>query len=404
MIYNRLGMIVLATGLGLAMAQENVLSAAEKAAGFELMYDGVTVNPALLMNMVGGALNWQKDGDGLRCQSQGEAQSLCTKKKYANFEFHIDFKPGNATQNSGIFTRVPTATPDNIMHVPEYGIQGEPHTCGYQCHTGDVYAMQAASKTPQKMGEYNNAVIWMNGNYGEYWLDDIKVNEFIINSPLWDQQQIASTKINPYAPDYGDSPDGFVCVQDHGTTLTKDFWARNIKVREFAKDGKMPLPVATTKTLTTQPKSVELTLSVGVVGAVIRYTTDGTVPDSMSTIYTAPITFTSDKTVTVRAFRARFTPSDAVTAQIQGATAIISLRPTHLAQLFNRSEAGDLHFQLPDYLKGDVRLTDMRGSLVAEKKDASGSFQMGASSMHPGVYFLSFASTGLQLTEKILVE
>lgn len=60
--------------------------------------------------------------------------------------------------------------------------------------------------------------------------------------------------------------------------------------------------------------SIAVALATDTPGAAIRYTTDGSVPTSGSTLYTGPFEVTQNATVRTRAFRAGMTDSDVVTS------------------------------------------------------------------------------------------
>ncbi|HYF48607.1 MAG TPA: chitobiase/beta-hexosaminidase C-terminal domain-containing protein [Planctomycetota bacterium] len=60
--------------------------------------------------------------------------------------------------------------------------------------------------------------------------------------------------------------------------------------------------------------SAPVTLTCATVGAIIRYTTNGTVPTATSAQYTGPLTFTTSTTLKARAFKAGLTDSDTATA------------------------------------------------------------------------------------------
>ena len=59
-----------------------------------------------------------------------------------------------------------------------------------------------------------------------------------------------------------------------------------------------------------------ITLSHGVSGAVIRYTTDGSVPNTNSQAYSSPISFTGETKVTAKGFASRYIASGAITAWV----------------------------------------------------------------------------------------
>jgi hypothetical protein len=309
--------IILMTTLGLAQEEQylNELSPAEEAAGFELLWDGEKVDDNLLANWNGGSMNWVLDDNALLCLSQGESNSLCTRKEYSSFEFRFDMKLGNANQNSGVFYLLPDFGA-NILSCGEMGIQGEPHDCNYECHTGDNYHMQYASEYPQVMEEYNTVRMLHNGNFIEWWINGIKVNEFEMFSDTWFSQLQADGKYpqDRFCRENGQpTSEGILCVQDHGPGLTDQFWMRNLKIRTFEPGGQVPIPVIEITQISED--SADASMDVGMIGAEIRYTLDGSTPDNNSELYIGPFGLNRTTTINVSAFKNRFSQSEMVTEQ-----------------------------------------------------------------------------------------
>jgi hypothetical protein len=281
----------------------NQLTPAEEAAGFELLFDGQTRDNSKLVNVDGGDINWVIDDDALLCQSMGEPYSLCTYKEYASFELRLSMKLGTAGQNSGIFFRWNGRGMNGYMENTEFGIQGEPHDCDYPCHTGDNYSLQYATHYPQVLNEYNSVHIWANGNSMEFWVQGEKVNEFEILSDEWRDQHTSSA----FSLTQHDT--GYICIQDHGPGMTDQFWIRDYRIRAFEQDGRAPAPVVF---IEPSGDSARVEMDVGMIGAVIRYTTDGTDPDENSVEYTEPFFLKSSATVKAATFRDPLGPSEIV--------------------------------------------------------------------------------------------
>ena len=70
--------------------------------------------------------------------------------------------------------------------------------------------------------------------------------------------------------------------------------------------------------------SVELTMSSGQSGAVVRYTTNGTTPTGSSTLYTAPVTLTATTTIKAKAFH----PDYVTSAETARAYEVVVATPT----------------------------------------------------------------------------
>ena len=62
----------------------------------------------------------------------------------------------------------------------------------------------------------------------------------------------------------------------------------------------------------TFPDQINLVLTADAPEEIIRYTTDGTVPDENSTVYTEPLTITQSAQIRARVFRDGFAPGSTV--------------------------------------------------------------------------------------------
>jgi hypothetical protein len=350
-----LGFAGIVMGMGMTGVQGalNQLSPAENAAGFELLFDGKTIDKSKL----GLSSGWIVNDSAMRGGNGGD---LCTAKKYKDFELRVDVRVGKADQNSGIFTRAPRMVSGSYNDgAPEYGIQGEPHTCDYPCHTGDDYDMQYATSYPQKTGtEYNPMILSFNGPFVEFWVRGIKVNEYEIGSAQWKTNKANGKWANQ--ANYGTALEGFICIQDHGGSLTTSTWFRNYKVREFSGNKTVPTPAIQFSDSTGATSMV--TLEVGMVGAELRYTTNGSAPTSTSTLYSTPFSVSKGAEVKVQAFRAKFTAS-AVASQRLGGTTGVVFREGRGKIVFD-----GLAFSVLEAGAHTIWVRDLQGKVLLEKR------------------------------------
>jgi len=210
----------------------NQLSPDEKAAGWNLLFDGQTLNGWR------GYQNkpitaWDVEDGTLHCnghKKDAPATDLITDKEYTDFELSIQWKISPAS-NSGIMFHVIEKYPHTFYSGPEYQIiddKGWPGTLEPWQHTGCNYAMQVPDTIPvNPVGEWNTTKIVVHGAHVEHWLNGMKILEYELWSPEWKKQKAAGKWKD--AAGYGMSKTGHIALQYHGG----DVWFRNIKLKEL---------------------------------------------------------------------------------------------------------------------------------------------------------------------------
>jgi hypothetical protein len=230
----------------LAAQQPNTLTAAEKAAGWRLLFDGKTLNgwKGLGYDTVPTA-HWMVDNDAIRKIPSGKVPlqpdgqplhggDLMTVGAYLDFELTFEWKvaPG---ANSGVKYNVDEQY--SLQHQPGHAALGweyqiEDDSLGDDIASGThraaaLYDMIAANdkKHLKPVGEWNTGKIVVNGNHGEQWLNGEKVVEFNLHTPAFDSL-VAKSKYHVY-PGFADKRTGHIILQDHND----EAWYRNIKIR-----------------------------------------------------------------------------------------------------------------------------------------------------------------------------
>ncbi len=210
----------------------NVLSQKEKDEGWQLLFNGKTLDNWKFFN--DGEVKGWKVTDGI-LQNSGEGSDhggdIITKKKFKNFILTLEWKI-NKQSNSGIFYHVEEGVVDAIYKSgPEYQLidgKGWPDPLHKDQYSGADYAMYAPQNAEVKpVGEWNFTKIVVNGSHVEHWLNNKKVVEYELWSDDWKQQKSKGKwKNEPY---YGMAKEGHIGLQDHGG-LTQ---FRNIKIKEL---------------------------------------------------------------------------------------------------------------------------------------------------------------------------
>ena len=153
-----------------AHSQEtNVLTAEEKAQGFELLFDGKALSPDIWQDEKSIA-GYPIENGVIVCRKGG---NLFTKKEYGDFIFRCEFKlpPGG---NNGVGIRAESVNKDAAYHGMEIQVldnsaekyQSLRH---YQYH-GSIYGVVAAKRNAEKndylkpVGEWNNQEIIAKGS------------------------------------------------------------------------------------------------------------------------------------------------------------------------------------------------------------------------------------------------
>ncbi len=220
-------------------AAENALTEAEKAEGWQLLFDGQSLDQWKGYNKQNVGSSWQIDNGVLQLKVEGgsmDGNDIITKEKFENFIFQVDFKLSKGT-NSGIFYSVKEVENEPIwFNAPEYQlIDDESYVASSGLEltkrhlTGDNYDLQSSDENKQlnPIGEWNTAKIVVNNGHVEHYLNGKKIVEYNINSEEW-ANLVAGSKFSTYAS-YGKTSPGHIGLQDHGQEIA----FRNIKIKKL---------------------------------------------------------------------------------------------------------------------------------------------------------------------------
>ena len=222
----------------------NTISAAEKAAGWRLLWDGKTSDgwrsvkgedfPKAGWKMADGILSINETG-GAESAAAGD---IITRDKFSEFELSVDFKitPG---ANSGIKLFVDPAINKGGGSAigPEFQILDDARHPDAKLGRdgnrtiGSLYDMitAPATKKVNPPGEWNNARILSQGMHVTFYLNGQKTVEFERGSKEW-RDLVAISKYKVW-PAFGELKEGHILLQDHGNQV----FYRNIKLRDLAK-------------------------------------------------------------------------------------------------------------------------------------------------------------------------
>lgn len=218
----------------------NTLSKKEIKGGWKLLWDGKSFEGWRGIYMESfPSHGWIIENGELICLGNEMPDSLkggdiITKNKYKSFELVCEFKIKDRA-NSGIKYFVNESlklSPGHGLGL-EYAIldnENWPYDKpDYNRTCGSLYDLIRADKNAniKRNGEWNNALIIVNGYHIEHWLNGIKAIEIEKNSDKYYQLLAKSKYAN--IKGWGDFLDGHILLQDEGPRTS----FRNIKIKEL---------------------------------------------------------------------------------------------------------------------------------------------------------------------------
>lgn len=217
----------------------NTISEIEASEGWELLWDGKTTDgwrgakldkfPENGWKIEEGILKVQK-GDGGESTNGGD---IVTTKPYKNFILKVDFKITEGA-NSGVKYFVDT----NLNKGEGSAIGCEFQILDDKNHPdaklgiagnrtlGSLYDLIAAPEDkPYRNGFFNTAMVVVEGNHVEHWLNGVKIVEYDRNNDEWNKL-VQTSKYKDW-PNFGNAEEGLILLQDHGDEV----WFQNVKIK-----------------------------------------------------------------------------------------------------------------------------------------------------------------------------
>ena len=235
-------------GAAMASGAPNTLTAAEKAAGWRLLFDGQTFAgwrglgradvPSQHWTIENGTIKKIASGNVPKMPDGQPAAGgdLMTVDAFSDFELDFEWRvtPG---ANSGVKY--------NVSEEMSVGSSGNRAALGFEYQvidddrhadgkiikhkSGDLYDLISANerKRLKPVGEWNRSRIVFRGTHGEHWLNGEKVVEYDLGTARMDSALKAS-KYRSIAG-FGDRRRGHIVLQDHNDEVH----FRSLKLREL---------------------------------------------------------------------------------------------------------------------------------------------------------------------------
>jgi hypothetical protein len=205
--------------------KDNTLTPEEFAAGWELLFDGETLNGWKAYN---GDVpkTWKVSENAIYCTGEKGGDDIMTVESFADFDLKFDWKI-EKNGNSGVIyrTREGKQWQKPYLTGPEYQVYDDPDSFG-KTSTGsfyDVYETSTEKKLNPAM-EWNSGRIRISNNLVTHWVNGVIVMQCQLYSEDWNQHVAESKwKNNPY---FGKSPFGHIDFQNHGNQV----WYKNVKI------------------------------------------------------------------------------------------------------------------------------------------------------------------------------
>jgi hypothetical protein len=219
----------------------NKLTKKEKKNGWVLLFNGDDFNGWRQCNGTEMPKNWVIEdnamkvftAEGNRPGRGANGDIIFADKKFENFELSIDWKASKMA-NSGIFFSV-REVPDKPIYyaAPEIQVLDNVDATDNKIDShlaGSLYDLIAADpETVNPAGEWNTIVIHVQNGKVSHTQNGVKVLEYEMWTPAWDEL-VANSKFKNFPGwNEGIAKEGYIGLQDHGYPV----WFRNIKIREL---------------------------------------------------------------------------------------------------------------------------------------------------------------------------
>ena len=223
-----LGTVLIFLATPLTAQEHNRLTAAERAAGWQLLFDGNSLEGWRGYNSEFMPTGWSVE-NGLLTRT-GPGGDIITEQQFGDFELYLEWLVGPGG-NSGVLVRAVEGQEEVYHGAPEMQIlddAGHPDGRSPLTSAGSNYGLHGAPRGIVKSaGEWNSSRIVVVNNQVEHWLNGDKVVEYELGSADW-LRRVANSKFAQW-PAYGRASRGHIGIQDHGDRVS----FRNLKVREL---------------------------------------------------------------------------------------------------------------------------------------------------------------------------
>ena len=189
-----LGVVLVLLATPLSAQEHNRLNATERAAGWQLLFDGNSLTGWRGYNSESMPTGWSAE-NGMLIRT-GPGGDIITEQQFADFELSLEWLVG-PSGNSGVLFRAVEGQEEVYHGAPEMQILDDAgHADGRSPLTsaGSNYGLHGVPRGIVKSaGEWNTSRIVVVNNQVEHWLNGDKVVEYELGSADW-AQRVANSK------------------------------------------------------------------------------------------------------------------------------------------------------------------------------------------------------------------
>lgn len=233
-----LAMATLSLGLTPVHAADNTLTAAEKAAGWKLLFDGKTLDGWHNFKKEGVKPGWQVKEGTLACVDPHNAGDIVTAEKYGAFELQLDYNISTGG-NSGIMYHVTDDGGTAWQTGPEIQIQD--NIAGKDSQkAGWLYAIYQPANDPKTgkpldatkpPGQWNHLRVVISPDGSLHEMNGVKYVDYVMGSDDF-KARVAKSKFGTMSK-FAKSGHGYLALQgDHGEVSFKNIKIRPLDVKK----------------------------------------------------------------------------------------------------------------------------------------------------------------------------
>ena len=209
----------------------NTLTAADRAAGWRLLFDGASLEGWKPLGEGHAADRWRVEGDALRLLP-GEGE-LVSEAAFRDFELELEWRVASGAELAFAYAVGDEEAADAFRYTSAGSAPANAPRGAAGERRGEA-VLPEALRVLRPVGEYNHARVVAVGGRVEHWLNGIRILALDMGGAEWAARARAGGwKDDPALAELRKLPLGSVALQRSGA----DVWFRNVKLRPLLPDA-----------------------------------------------------------------------------------------------------------------------------------------------------------------------